>query len=149
MLALFNDEVRFVSPDSDMTLDRDGLRKMLGWDAATGTVMSHEALKWEDDIVRGRFTERNEFYELLGIEERHYDLTFSFENKRIREIRLVPVADAGPTLDEAMRPFLDWAATRHASALGQIYPDRRFVFDEISADKWLTLLRQWRATQEG
>ncbi len=109
-----------------------------------GQQLSAAFEQWEGDIVTGMFIERNDFYTLLGITERHYRLTFRFENDRIREIRLTPASDSGTRMSEALEPFLDWAGTRHAGVLDEIYPDGHLVFDGQSAEKWLTLLREWR-----
>ena len=142
-LSFLAEELRFVAPDVDMTLDRPAVRKMLEWDAATDSTVSYEELHGEGDLVTGEFIERNDFYELLGIAERRYRLTFRFEHDRIREIRLTPTQDSGLQMSEALEPFLAWAAPQHAAALDEIYPDGHFVFDGQTAEKWLTLLRRW------
>ncbi len=142
-LSFLTEELRFVAPDVDTTLDKPAVRKMLEWDAATDSKVSYEELQWEGDIVSGEFIERNDFYELLGITERHYRLTFRFENDRIQEIRLTPTKDSGPKTSEALEPFLAWAAPRHPAVLEEIYPDGHFVFDGQTAEKWLTLPRKW------
>ncbi len=142
-LSFLAEELRFVAPDADMTLDKSAVRKMLDWDAATNSTVGYKELQREGDVVSGEFIERNDFYELLGIAERHYRLTFRFENDRIREIRLTPTKDSGPKTSEALEPFLAWAGPRHAGVLDEIYPDGHFVFDGQSAERWLTLLREW------
>ena len=142
-LSFVAEELRFVAPDVDMTLDRPAVRKMLEWDAATNSTVSYEDLQWDGDFVTGEFIERNDFYALLGITERHYRLTFRFEDRSIREIRLNPTKDSSPKTSEALEPFLAWAAPRHPAVLDEIYPDGHFVFDGQTAEKWLTLLREW------
>ncbi len=141
-LSFLAEELRFVTPDLDTTLDRTTLSKMLEWDAATDSAVSYEDLRWDGNFVTGEFIERNDFYELLGITERRYRLTFRFEDQRIREIRLNPTGSS-PKTSEALEPFLVWAAPRHPAVLDEIYPDGHFVFDGQTAEKWLTLLREW------
>ncbi len=141
-LSFLAQELRFVAPDMDTTLDKPAVRKMLEWDAATDSTLSYEDLQWDGNVVTGEFIERNDFYELLGITERHYRLTFRFEDQRIREIRLNPTGSS-PKTSEALEPFLAWAAPRHPAVLDEIYPDGHFVFDGQTAKKWLTLLRKW------
>ena len=99
--------------------------------------------QWDGEIVSGEFVERNDFYELIGIANRQYRLTFRFENDLIREIRLTPAKDSGPKTTEALEPFLAWAAPRHPAVLDEIYPDGQLVFDSRSAEQWLALLREW------
>ena len=140
-LSYVAEGLRFVAPDTDMTLDRAALQRMLGWDAATNSQIRYDELQWDGKVVNGRFTERNDFYELLGITERSYNLTFHFEDELIREIHLTN--DAGPKMSVVLEPFLRWAGARHAGVLEAIYPEGQFVFDEQSAEQWLTLLRKW------
>ena len=142
-LSFLAEELRFVAPDVDMTLDKPAVRKMLEWDAATDSTVSYEELHSEGDIVSGEFIERNDFYALLGITERHYRMTFRFENEQIREIRLTPADDSSPKMSEALEPFLAWARPRHTAVLDEIYPHGQFVFDGQTAEKWLALLRKW------
>ena len=144
-LSFVAEELRFVAPDVDITLDRPAVRKMLEWDAATDSMVSYEDLQWDGNVVTGEFTERNEFYALLGISERYYRLTFRFEDRLIREIRLNPTKASSPRTSEALEPFLAWAVPRHQAVLDEIYPDGRFVFDGQAAEKWLALLREWDA----
>jgi hypothetical protein len=144
-LSFFAESVRFVSPRSDITLDKQAIAEMLGWDIATQAALAHGNLEGEGDTVRGHFTERSELYELLGIDERSYELTVRFDGGQIREIRSRPLPTEGPTLDEALQPFLTWAEQRHADVLDEIYPQGRFVYSEAAARRWLSLLRQWKA----
>ena len=143
ILSFLAEELRFVAPDAEMTLDKPAVRKILEWDAATDSTVTYEELQSEGDIVSGEFIERNDFYELLGITEQHYHMTFRFEDDHIREIRLTPANDSSPKISEALEPFLAWASPRHTAVLDEIYPDGQFVFDGPAAEKWLTLLRGW------
>jgi hypothetical protein len=143
-LSYFADELRFVTPDTEATLDRRDLRGMLDWDAATGSAVSYEQLAWEGEIVTALFTERNDFYKLLGIPERRYQATFVFEGESIASLRLEPASDNGPSLAEALAPVLSWASTEHGDVLREIYPDGNLVLSENSAREWLQLLRAWR-----
>jgi hypothetical protein len=146
VVSLFADEVEWAGPDWRKTLDKNGVREMLGWDAATHASVAYENLEWEGDVVRGLFTERNDFYALLGLDEQRFRLVFRFEDDLIREIRLAPDDASGSTLSKALEPFLAWASSRHPDRLEAIYPGGQFVYDADSAEKWLALLREWRAS---
>jgi hypothetical protein len=144
-VALFAEEVELAGPDWETTLNKDGVREMLGWDAVTHATFDYEDLESEGDFVRGLFTERNDFYALLGLSEHRFRLVFRFENDLIREIRLAPNEASESTVSEALEPFLAWASSRHPATLEAIYPGGKFVYDAESAEKWLALLREWRA----
>ena len=144
-LSYLADELRFVTEDMEETLDRTTVRGMLGWDVATQSTVSYEELESEGDTVTALFTERNDFFALLGIPERRYQATFRFEGENIASLHIEPAGDDAPSLDEALEPVLTWASTRHGDVLAQIYPNGSLVFSEDSARKWLELLRAWRA----
>jgi hypothetical protein len=144
-VSLFAETVTLTGPGRETRLDKNGVREMLGWDAATHASVNYEDLVWDGDVVRGSFTERNDFYALLGLAEHRFRLVFRFEDDLIREIRLVPDEASGSTVSDALEPFLAWASSRHPETLETIYPGGEFVYDADSAEKWLALLREWRA----
>ena len=145
ILSYFAEKVRFVTPGEETALDRAALERMIGWDVATGVSLTYDDLAGDGDTVSGHFTERNEFYRLLGLERRTFEITLKFSGDRIEEIRLVPGDDNPSSLNEALGPFLEWAGRRHPERLQEVYSDRHPVYSAESAETWLTLLRQWRA----
>jgi hypothetical protein len=144
-LSYLSDELALVSRGTETSLDKTALREMLGWDVAVQSAVSYESLDWEGETVTALFTERNDFYELLGISERRYRVTFGFEGDNIASLRVEPVADDAPSLAEALRPVVEWASTGHGELLAEIYADGDLVLSEGSARKWMELLRAWRA----
>jgi hypothetical protein len=138
-------EVRLSGPGDEVREGRAAVRERLGWDAATNATFRYDKLKAKGDSVEGLFVERNDVYTLLGVEELRYRLVFSFEGDLIREVRREEIDHPGPTVSEALEPFLAWATAHHPETLDAIYPAGRIAFDADSARKWLTLLREWRA----
>jgi hypothetical protein len=126
-------------------IDRDAMRSILEWDAALHGKMTFADLEWEDDIVRGTFTEWNDLYELLGIEPQRYRIEFRFRGDLIRE-QIYEVLDSdGPSMDEALEPVIEWAAADRPADLEAIYPDGRRVYTADAATGWVELVRAWRA----
>ena len=132
----------------DKRVDREAMRGLLQWDAALGGKMAFSELQWEGDTVRGEFSETNEMYDLLGMGPQRYRIEFRFDGDLIRE-QVYEALDAdGPSLDEALEPFLTWASEDHASDLKRIYPEGRFAFGSASAERWIELLQVWKASTE-
>ena len=124
-------------------MDRGAMRDVLQWDAALNGKMAFSALEWEDDTVSGEFTETNDLYELLGMEPRRYRIEFHFNGDLIRE-QVYEVLDSdGPSMRQALEPFLEWASAGHATDLDEIYPGGRFVYTASTANRWVELLQAW------
>ena len=135
----------FRDATSGTTLDRAGIEQILEWDLVVGSAVSYENLEWVGDTVTGEFTETSSFYELLELEPRRYRMSFRYRDDRIAEQVVEPLPQSGPSFDDALQPFLDWARTAHADELSEIYPDSEFVFTAAAARRWLSLLETWRS----
>jgi hypothetical protein len=126
-------------------VDRNAMRGVLQWDAALNGKIAYTALEWEGDRVSGEFTETNDLYGLLAMEPRRYRIEFRFSGDLIREQVYEVLNSDGPSMGQALEPFLEWAGEGHATDLDAIYPDGRFVYSASAANRWIELLQAWRA----
>ena len=132
----------------EQRIDRAAMNGVLQWGAALNAKMAFSELQWEDDTVRGEFTETNDLYELLGVEPQRYVMEFHFSGDLIRrQVYDVRQSD-GPSMGQALEPFLQWAADGHATELDAIYPDGRFVYSASAANRWVELLQAWRVDSD-
>ncbi len=73
-------------------------------------------------------------------------MTFRFgDGGEIVEQTYEPLPDQTPW-QSALEPAIAWAQTHDPAELAEIYPDGRFVYTAEMAERWLALLRAWRAT---
>jgi hypothetical protein len=128
--------------------DREAMPGILQWDAALNSKLAFSDLEWEGDTVRGEFSETNDLLDLLGIESRRFTIEFRFSGDLIRQqVNDVPPGD-GPSVEQALEPFLEWAKANHADELEAIYPDGQWVYRAAAAKRWVELLGAWRAGWE-
>jgi hypothetical protein len=142
-LSYLADDFVLQRKDSNLTLDKEAFARVLEWEFATGTRMMYEDLVWEGQTVKAVFREANDFYPLIGVKVRKYEMTFHFEGDRIRELIVKSVKCGCPTLEKKMSAFLEWARANRAAELSRVYADGRFNYGTDSARAWMALLREW------
>ena len=137
---------RFECRGSDgLRLNREQMRVWLGWEI----VMSH-AYELSDvselgESLTAAMTEESELYRLLRMQPQRVRLRFEVSGDLIQVQEFEPIP-SGPSLGEALAPFLDWVDRERPSALdGWRQGDEPMVNGE-SAARWLSLLREWSAS---
>ena len=129
-------------------IDRDAMREVLQWDAALNAKLAFSGLEWEGDTVRGDFSETNDLVDLLGLEARRFKIEYQFNGDLIRRQVYDVLPTDGPSMEQALEPFLEWAKASHADELQAIYPDGRWVYGAAAARGWVELLQAWHADSQ-
>lgn len=143
-LSYLGEGFEFRDAAGELAMDRSAFRSVLEWDFAIDSTLTYEDIAWEGESVTAVFTETNELYALVGLEPQKYRLTFRFEDELVREMIAEPLPVEGAAIDEALKPFLDWASERHATELARIYPGGHVAHGAEEAATWLALLRKWK-----
>jgi hypothetical protein len=137
----------------DFTLDFEGtefsIRKqdmpdVLGWDKGVNGHVEFDDLRLEGDSVKGQFTERNEFLELLGIKELKSENTFIVDESGRISKQLYKANPGQPSFIEKLQPAIQWARQHRPDVLDRIYPDNQMQYNEEMGTRWVQLLREWR-----
>lgn len=128
--------------------DRDAMPGVLQWDAALNAKLAFSALEWEGDTVRGEFSQTNDLLDLLGLKARRFEIEFEFSGDLIRRQVYDVLPTDGPSVAQALEPFLEWANATHTDELTAIYPDGRWVYGAAAAQGWVELLQAWRVESE-
>jgi hypothetical protein len=115
LAASYADRVVLSNPHGQITLDHQAMSDLLAWEVAAGVTLTASEYEWEGDTVRALFTETSELYELMGVGELTYRVTFDFEGDVIRSVAMEPVA-GGADLYAAFTPVSQWIAMRRADA---------------------------------
>ncbi len=109
-LALLHDEYVFHDDQWTFALHKADMRDTFEWDAATNARVTYEDLIVNGDQVSGLFTETNDFYTLLGIPQKQFRITYTFEQGLIKDQVFTYVPNGTPSIPKALEPFLPWAA---------------------------------------
>ncbi|NIV95051.1 hypothetical protein GWN42_20230 [candidate division KSB1 bacterium] len=148
ILSFLSDDFQLHFTEYDFKIDKNGLVDVLGWDKGVNGVVSYENLEVAGDCIKGIFTERNEFFKLLDIQELKATITYKFDNSRLIVKQIYAPLPNQPSFQENMQPAIDWASTNRPDELNEIYPDNQMQFNQEMAERWVALLKEWRkATQ--
>ncbi len=130
-------------------MKKEDLRAALAWDTGVNGSLTYQNLREGENTIRGLFTERNDFFQLLGIEGLQSQQTFRFDQDGlIVEQIYEPIPDQS-SWQEAMEPAIGWASQHRSEELVEIYPNNQMIYTEEMAKRWLILLREWRAATDG
>ena len=144
-LTFYAEAAKFVMVGRWEVEGKDKLRERFEWDAAVNGTLKFMDIKTSGDTVTCKVEERNHMFKLLGIETIHYEyVTFLFKKGLIKEVRAKLTPKATKIIEESFFSFVNWASSKRSQALAELKADGKFLFIKEKAEKWLTLLREYR-----
>jgi YD repeat-containing protein len=106
---------------------------------------AYSDIQIKENTISTVLTEQNDFYKVLGVSERRYQLTFVYDGQGlIKETTLEKSLSSLESFDAALKPALEWARKERPGELAEIYPNDNFVYNTQMAKRWLRLLYDWR-----
>ena len=127
-------------------LDREQMRVWLGWEVVMRYAYALSQVEDLGESLTAVMTEESELYRLLRMEPQRVRLRFEVRGDLIDVQEFEPLQSG--CLGDALRPFLDWVGREHPSALCGCRQGDAPVFSRKSAERWLPLLREWRASTD-
>jgi len=148
--------VAFFTADAEFGMDhqftlkgRDAIHDIVAWDATLKSNISFSEISGNGQVLTvDRIVERNQWFELAGIQEVTYrpGTRIAFEGGQITAIQAAQLSEESiRAVTEAMDKFMPWAAANHPEKIQRILPDGRFAYNAEAATIWLELLRDWQA----
>ena len=145
VMAHFADDMEAeFSPD--YVIPREEMRRVLTFDFAVNSRTEHTVIAETDDSVEVEMVENNDLLTLLGVRDMRVRLRVDFHDGQILRQTMLDLSFTGPSMDEAMEPFLAWAREHEPEQFSRIHGDAGPVYTGDAAPTWLTLARQWRET---
>lgn len=130
-------------------MDREEMRDLLAWDAVIHSQARAESFQLDGNHVIGVFSETNDLYKGLGVPNTRCRLTFRLDEGRIREQVIEHLPTDGPSFDDSLRPFLDWAGQYDPKVIDKLLPGGEIEFRPDLARLWLELLERWKRHRRG
>lgn len=143
-LAHLHEDFVFREARRRIGMDLEAMRDLLAWDAVIHSQARPESFELDRNRVVGVFNETNDLYQGLGIAATRCRLTFRLEEGRIREQVIEHLPTEGPSFDEALQPFLDWAGQYDPAALDTLLPGGEIEFRPDLARRWMELIERWK-----
>lgn len=147
-MRLLADDFQLHFSGYNMTIDKNGMADVLGWDKGVNGEVAYENLSVAADSITAVFTERNDFFRLIGIEALQATITYTFDRAgQIVKQTYTPLPDQ-PSFQQKMQPAIDWARANRPEELDEIYPQNQIHFNQEMGKRWVALLKAWKkATQ--
>ncbi len=130
-----------------LRLNREQMRVWLGWEIVMSYAYELSGVKELGESLTAVMTEESELYRLLRMEPQRVRLRFEVRGDLIQVQEFEPLP-SGTSLGDALKPFLDWADRERPSALDGWRQGAEPVVNRESAERWLSLLREWSASRE-
>ena len=143
VLALLAPDYQLEFPGGFIMSKKD-VETILVWDHAVNGLYTYENVQVEGDTLRCLLRERNDFFQLLGVEELQANMTYRFNEQGLIVEQIYEPVPGQQDWQEALKPALSWAREHRSEELAEIYPEDQFVYTAEMAKRWLTLLREWR-----
>ena len=145
-LSFLSDDFHLHFIDYELIIDKKGMVDVLGWDKGVNGRVSYKHLVVEGDSIRGLFTEQNDFFKLVGIDELRAKITYTFDKSGlIVEQFYTPLPDQ-PSFQEKMQPVIEWARENRPDEITEIYHQNQLQFNQEMGERWVALLKEWQKT---
>ncbi len=149
VMGFLADDFQLHFTEYEMTLSKAQMRDVLGWDKGVNGKVSYDQLKMEADSITGIFTERNEFFKLLGIDSLRAEVKYRFDNSGLISVQTYRALPDQPSFQNELEPAVEWARKNRPDEIAEIYPQDQINFNEEMGRRWVALLKEWRqATRE-
>lgn len=130
-----------------LRLNREQMRVWLGWETVMDYAYELSDVQELGASLGAVMTEQSELHRLLRMRPGRVRLRFEVRDGLIHLQEFEPIP-SGPSLAEALAPFLDWVDRERPSALHGWRQGAEPVVNRESAERWLSLLREWSASPE-
>ena len=143
VMAHFADDMEAeFSPE--YVIPREAMRQVLRFDFAVNARIEPTVIAESDDSVEVMMVENNDLLSLVGVRDLQIRMRFDFRDGQIVRQTMLDLSFTGPTIDEAMAPFLAWAREREPEQFALIHDDAGPLYTGDAAPTWLALARQWK-----
>ena len=143
-LTYLAEDFKLVFVDFDMTMTKDQVVDVLGWDVGANGKVTHGELHVSENTISGTFTEQNDFLKLINIPQLKAKIIYKFGEDGLIKEQLYQALPDQPSFLEKMKPAINWAAQYREEELAIIYPNNQMLFNEEMAKRWVVLLKDWR-----
>jgi hypothetical protein len=143
-LSMLSNDFKLHFTEYDARVDKKGMVNILGWDKGVNGMVSYEDLAAEGDSVTGLFSEQNDFFKLIGINEFKAKVSFTFDESGLMVKQSYTPLPNQPSFLEKMQPAIEWAKKSRPEELAKIYRDNQIQFTEQMGKRWVLLLKEWK-----
>lgn len=91
------------------------------------------------------FNEQNDFSKLIGFPGWKGSMSVTFDNNGLIEETIYFPDSTNPSYKKWLEPALIWLKKNMPDDLNEVYQNNKLVKNEMTANKWVYLLKKWKA----
>jgi hypothetical protein len=149
LMSFYADDVEFEIVGVMVKKGKAAVRELAEWDKVTNMHMTISNVEVTANSVTFKLVETNDWWKLAGVGEVCYDpCVMVFHSCLISEIRATMTQESLDAYAKVWPSIIDWAEEHRDEELKGLLPGGAFVYGAEAAEKWIVLLREWRAVQE-
>lgn len=145
IMSFYAHDVRFEIVGTLVRKGSDKIRDLVEWDVETHIHMSVTNVHSRGNIIQCRLSETNDWLGLSGIGEMHYEpCLFVFRDTLINEIRAELTRESSQRYIRSWQEIIEWTTANRSKVLLDLMPGGKFMYGKERAQKWISLLQEWR-----
>jgi hypothetical protein len=143
-MALYADTAKFELVNGWLKTGKKSIGEYEAFMDAVESTISVSEVETKGDIIYCLLTEKDNLYNLLGINKLEYRTRFTFRGGLITEIIYSLTPESGLLLRTASKPFTQWVSENHRADWDELINKTGFIYNKDTAGKWLDLARRWQ-----
>ena len=145
IISMYSNDARFEIVGSWIRSGKEEILGLAEWDSVTNSRMIITDIKTIGDTVTFKLQEGNDWFRLAGIEYMYYEpCRIVFRNGLITELKAETTAESLGLFMEIWPGVFKWLSAEKGDELSALISGGEFVYNRENAEKWLTLLREWK-----
>ncbi len=144
-MSFYSDDIRFDMVGSWIKKGKDEIRELEEWDAAVNSYLEFTDIEVKGDTIKCKAIEKNDLFTASGIQKLEYEsVIFVFQDGLIKEVKAKQTEESLKNMESVFKKFIEWASTEKTKELEELKKKGEFIFTPENAEKWLSLVREWR-----
>lgn len=146
IMSFYADDAQFTVVGAFNKTGIEQIRTITEWDTTVKVHMSISNIAVQGDTVTFKLVESNEWWRLAGIDTvTYYPCTIIFSNGLIKSIKAEATKESLAAINKVLPGIFSWVAKVRSEEYAEVMPGGEFIYTAESAEKWLELLKDWRA----
>lgn len=145
-LSFFAPDIRYEMVGIRVMQGLDDLRSYAEWNQFFNTQLNFGKLQMKSNRLECQAEETNAWLEMVGLDSISYDsIKFEFKDGQISQVRAKLSPKSEMAMDRATNQVIRWVLDTDADVIDKIIPRGLFKYSKEVAERWLALLKEWKA----
>lgn len=134
--------------DYEIKVNKEQMKDILGWDKAVNSTSTYRNLRIMGDSITGLFTEKNDFFRLLGKKKHKAIISYHFNDNGLIYKQTYKSLPNQSSYQGSLQKAVHWARQNQSGEIAEIYQNNQLHFNEEMGIRWINLLRKWKKATE-